>query len=123
MNINDAFPSKYIAAADLSGQDVPVTINRVDFEDVGQEKERRPVLYFDGKSKGLVLNKTNSFTIGDIHGPEMDAWPGKPITLFPTQTDFQGKQVACIRIRIQAASVEPPASEAPMVERDSDIPF
>jgi len=122
VNINDAFPSKYIAAADLSGRDVPVTINRVEFEEVGQEKERRPVLYFDGKEKGLVLNKTNSFTIGDIHGPEMDAWPGESITLFPTQTDFQGKQVACIRIRLAVAATSP-ASEAPMVERDEDIPF
>jgi hypothetical protein len=99
MNINDAFPSKWLTAGDLRGQDVPVTIRDVRMELVGQPPENCPVVYFAGKEKALVLNKTNGQTIADQLGPDTDHWLGKPITIFPTSTDFQGRQVACIRVR------------------------
>ncbi len=120
MNINDAFPSKYIKASDLQGQDVPVTISKIEWEEVGQEKDRLPILYFEGRERGLALNKTNTFTIGDIHGQEMDNWGGKEITLFPTQTDFQGKQVACIRVRLKLVS--DPAASTPLPGDDDGAP-
>jgi len=105
VNIRDAVGSegKYLKAADLQGRDWPLTIAGIQQEDVsGQgEPEMKWVVYFRGGQKGLVLNVTNATTIADQLGDETNAWMGRQVTLFPTQTDFQGKQVACIRIRLQ----------------------
>jgi hypothetical protein len=69
---NDLFPSKYLSAADLNGREVEAEISRIeiaDFDDNGR-KVRKPVAYFVGGEKGLVLNKTNSTTISDISGKD-----------------------------------------------------
>ena len=68
MNINGAFPSNFIKAADLQGSEPIVTIKSVEFEPVGQEKEMKPVVYFVNKEKGMVLNKTNANTIATLTG-------------------------------------------------------
>ena len=61
MKANDVFPGKYLKASDLNGHEPVVTIDRVEMEDVGDG--RKPVVYFKGKEKGLVMNKTNFSTI------------------------------------------------------------
>lgn len=75
MDINGVFPSKYLKAADLQGKDVTLTIEEVSVEDVGGQgdaSDSKPVLFFQGKEKGLVLNKTNANTISGMYGPETD---------------------------------------------------
>jgi len=109
MDINKAFPSKYLRACDLNDQDQVMEIAVVQLEDVGDEQ--KPVVYFHGWEQGLVLNKTNANTIVDLHGHETDNWPTKKIALFPTQTEYGGKQVECIRVRIKAPTGAP--SEVP----------
>ena len=100
MNIDQAFPSNYLKAADLSG-DTPLTISSVAVETIGEDS--KPVVYFTERETGLVLNKTNKETIKSLTGTsETDKWIGKQIVLFPTQVDFQGKQVEAIRIRLRA---------------------
>lgn len=99
MNINDLYPSKYLSASDLQGREVEVTIGNVVIEEVGKDKEKRPILYFQGKQKGVVLNKTNAHNVGVIYGPDTEAWVGQRVTLFVVWTDFQGKSVEAIRIR------------------------
>lgn len=108
MNIQTAFPSKYLKVDDLSGRAVKVKMDQVTSEEVGQgnQKEEKPILYFAGKKKGLVLNKTNALAIVDAYGEETDGWVGKEIELFPDKTDFAGKRVACIRVRVAGAAVE-----------------
>jgi hypothetical protein len=129
MNVNDVFPSKYLRAADLDGHEVTVTIEHIEMESLGADDDtQKPVLYFVGKKKGLGLNKTNATTIANLYSPEMDNWIGCPITLFPTQTDFQGKSVECIRVRIQKPKAQPAkAAPAPVAGMDEisedDIPF
>ena len=97
MNINNAFPSNYLKASELQGRDVTVTMANVVFETIGQD--RKPVLYFAGTKKGMVLNKTNSNNIAMLYGQETDNWVGKKITLFPCMVDYQGKSVEAVRIR------------------------
>ena len=97
MNINDVFPSKFLKAADIGGSTPTVTIDQVKMEDIGED--RRAVVYFVGKDKGVVLNKTNSSNIADAYGPDTDDWIGKTVTLFTAWVDFQGKSVEAIRIR------------------------
>jgi len=124
MNIKSAFPSKYIAAADLQGHDVPVCIQTVRMEAVegkNGQRDELPIIYFHGKKKGMVLNVTNSNTISDMYGSETDNWANKWITLFPTTTEFGGKMVDCLRVRqtppqqsAQAQSVRQVTSQSAM---------
>ena len=99
MNINAAFPSTYLKAADLQGRKVRIAIDQVKLEDVGGE--HKPVLYFLDKDRGLVLNKTNGSIISELYGPETDEWHGKVITLYPARVEFQGKIVDAIRVALE----------------------
>ena len=98
MQIDSLFPSKYLRASDLDG-DTPVTMKSLIMEEINGEK--KPVLHFREPLKPLVLNKTNTKTIGSLHGSETDGWPGKRIILYPTKVDFRGEIVDAIRIRRQ----------------------
>ena len=99
MKISEAFPSKYVTAPDLNGQDRTLIIENVTSESVGKPPQVRPVVYFNGAQKGLVLNQTNGNTIALHHGDEMNNWGGKQITIYPTTTEFGSKVVDCIRVR------------------------
>lgn len=112
MNVRALFPSKFVAAHDLCGQDVAVVMAGIKVEKVGADEEQRPVIYFQGMAKGLVLNRTNARRIEQLYGADTDAWMGKPITLYPSETDFAGETVPCIRVRSEPpllAQVAPPA--------------
>lgn len=137
-NINDAFPSNYIKASDLKGAAVVVTIDRVEFEPVGRDKEMKAVCYFLGKQKGMVLNKTNGRKITEIAGsPLTEEWHGTAIVIYPTETEFAGETVECIRVKPVNKSVmsrmtpqPPPVAAAPVHHTDhaapltdDDIPF
>jgi len=97
-NINDAFPSKYLKASDFEGDTPIVTIASIAFEEVGKEKDVRPILYYEGEQKGIVLNKTNATNITKIYGSETDDWIGKKVQIGTAWVDFQGQSVEAIRI-------------------------
>lgn len=129
-NINDAFPSNYLKASDLNGQQPVVTIDRVGFEAVGREKEMKPVLYFVGKEKGMVLNKTNGKNIAGLVGSfQTEDWSGMKIRLYATHVEFNGETVETIRIKAAPpngnGSARPVPPPPPVDEHldDSDIPF
>ena len=111
MNIGQAFPSDWLKAADLQGQSHAVRMDVVRMEDVGDPKGDKPVLHFQGKSKGLVLNKTNASTIAAAYGDETQSWHGQPLELFPSETDYQGRRVACIRVRVPAQAPAQPTPQ------------
>ena len=97
-DINDLYPSKYLKAHDLGGKTVKATIRHVLVEKIGSDT--KPVLYFKGKEKGMVLNKTNAFTVSQAFGMDTDDWGGGEIEIFAAFVDFQGKQVEGLRIRL-----------------------
>jgi hypothetical protein len=98
MRVSQAFPSKYVKAADLQDRAHLLTIRAVTMEDVGGD-DAKPVVYFQGTDKGVVLNRTNAETIAVCYTDETDNWVGKQIEVYPDTTHFQGKLVACIRVR------------------------
>lgn len=139
-NINDSFPSNYLKASDLKGNQAVVTIDRVEFEPVGRDREMKAVIYFVGKQKGVVLNKTNARKITEITGSALtEEWHGSAIVLYPTETEFAGETVECIRVKTVAKGTsrmqrmtkpEPPPPPPPAVDddhetfaSDDDIPF
>jgi len=123
MKVSNAFPSKYLKAADLGDRHIKLIMNRVELEDIGDD-QKKPVLYFTKAKKGLVLNKTNAKTIATAYGDDMDEWDGKEVILYPAMVDFRGDQVEAIRVRIAkavAAPVAPPTSENPADGFGDDI--
>ena len=126
MNINAAFPSRYLKAADLGDATPIVTIDRVAVEEVGQEREHRPVVYFVGKQKGVVLNKSNAAAIAQLAGPETEEWPGTQVQLYVAMVSFRGEEVEAIRIRApRPVAAAPKPKPQPVNEPLSadEIPF
>lgn len=101
MKVSEEFPSQYIKASDLGGREVRVTMANVEREKIGTDNKL--VLYFKGKQKGLVLNKTNAGTIGDAYGDDTEEWFDQPLILFSVKTDYQGKVVDATRCRVPTA--------------------
>ena len=125
MNINEVFPSKYLKAADLQGRQVTVKIRSAEQELMGND--RKLVVYFDGKEKGLVCNKTNANNIAHLYGQDTNDWTGNEITLFEAMVDFQGKTVPSIRVKSpqrggKQTAPRPPV-QAPADDMNDEIPF
>lgn len=126
MNINTAFPSKYLKAADLGDATPVVTISHVDMELMpGDARETRPVCYFEGKQKGVVLNRTNSNAIAQVAGsPETDNWAGVQVQLYVAIVSFKGEEVEAIRIRAPRVAAKPKPKPAAVEPDDlEDAPF
>ena len=104
MHYKKMFPSRYLRAVDFEDSEKDLVIHRIEFEMFGQgtDAEEKSVLYFAGISQGLVLNLTNSESIADLHGDDVDGWPGNPVTLYQTKVKFRKDRVDAIRIRATA---------------------
>ena len=109
MKISEEFPSQYLKASDLGGREIRVVMANVERELIGSDKKL--VLYFKGKQKGLVLNKTNAGTIGDAYGDDTDDWYDQPLILFSVKTDYQGKVVDATRCRVPTAKDNRPKAD------------
>ena len=107
---------------------------KIGIEDIGGD--HKPVLYFVEKDKGIVLNKTNANKITEIAGSALtEEWQGTAIVLYPTETEFGGETVECIRVKGVAKAKGPRMTPQPpppprVVEddhstplTDDDIPF
>ena len=129
MNVNDLYPSKWIKSDDLSEGDLHLTITDLTMQVLGMEDEEQPVLWFDESERGLPLNKTNANAIAQLHGPEIEQWTGKRISLYRTEVEFQGKTVWGVRVRLTAPDALAAATEAveqgppEPVPPGSDVPF
>lgn len=99
MKVSTLFKGKYLKAASLGGAPVRVTIESLTMEELGEDKEEKPVVYFQNKDQGLVLNRTNASVLADLFGDESDGWIGKQIVLSPEKVSFQGRLVDAIRVR------------------------
>lgn len=96
--------SNYLKAEDLGGREIPVTIEKTEVIELNEK--HKLFLSFTGKEKGLVLNKTNQAVISNQYGDDYSLWAGQSIILFPTVTDYEGKTVDCIRLRVQLDMAE-----------------
>lgn len=96
------FPSEFVAAVEFQGKDVTLTIANVELADLmmaDRSTQKKPILRFKETPKKLVLNKTNSGAIAELHGTEARKWIGKRVTLYPTTCMAFGKKADCIRVR------------------------
>jgi hypothetical protein len=127
VNINSAFPSKYLKAADAE-EDLLLTVKGVKLESIGQgaQAEQKPVVYFEEESKGMVLNKTNAKMIAKIaRSEDTDDWKGTKVRVIATEVEYQGDLVMSLRVREAKRAAKPETrlgapTDAPT---DDDIPF
>lgn len=115
------YPSRFIKAPDLKGQDFTLTISSVRGEKI--QGRIKAVMSFVETSKELVLNRTNADFIALMFGREMNAWIGKRITIYPlvmaNPFRIEGKTIStCIRVRgspdIAATAHAPAVAPAPV---------
>jgi hypothetical protein len=98
---DQAFPSKWLKAADVPPTGVDATITRVEQEEVdyGDGPKLAVNVTFAEMHKPLGLNATNWDSIESLHGKDTDEWIGKKVRLYSTKTrNPQGATVPCVRI-------------------------
>lgn len=119
MKISRSFPSKYLKADDIGkSRRIRVIVKGVTMENVGMDgkDETKPIVYFNGAQKGLVLNKTNAGRIAAVYGDETDEWIGKEVLLYVEKVPFQNQMVDSIRVdlpRVEAVGFVQPEEEQP----------
>ena len=111
MRMSSAFPSEYLKAADLAGKNVKVKMSHVEMKDIGGD--HKPILYFQGTDKGMVLNKTNANTIAVLYGPTLEDWIGERVTLQSVMVEAFGESTEAIRV----VNSKPSADKATLIDR------
>ena len=95
---SEAFPSRWMSAADLNGKPDVATIKVVAQETV--QGSQKLVVYVTSKYKPLILNKTNFDSIAAIaDSGETDDWPKTKIEYYPSTVPYNGEIRDCVRIR------------------------
>ena len=122
---HDIVPTKYICFEDLRGQDVTVTVRAFTAEKMfaNGKQQTRPVRYFEGKAKGMVVNATINDTLTALYGPELEGWVGKRITIYPTTDDRGGQERMVVRVRPTVPPAKPaqkPAAETTTTAATTD---
>ena len=109
--------SKDLKAADFVGKNLKVVISAVEIRKYPASEDKpaneKPVLSFEGKEKGLVLNATNTKVLCTAYGNDDDGWIGHEIGL--STADYTDKGFGHGWV-ITALDVEPE-------EFDDEIPF
>ena len=98
----EMFDADFLGAWDLDA-DTVVTIAKVTAGSVGghqgRAKSKKALISFKEFQKPLVANKTNAKAIAGMYGNDTREWVGKRIQIYPTETQFGGETVDCIRVR------------------------
>lgn len=93
----------YLGAWDFEdGKDMIVMIKDVVVEMIQNQngREEKPVAYFEGGVKPMILNPTNMGAIAKALGtPFMDEWVGKKIQLYVTMVFAFGTNTEAVRVR------------------------
>ncbi len=102
MDMNNAFPSKYLSSSDFLSGPVHAQIAGIRMEDVSPDNkptENKPVIYFNSLNRGVVLNVTNNKTLCALFGGESDNWTNQIIEIYVIDTEMGGEPKKGIRFR------------------------
>ncbi|MCL4295715.1 MAG: hypothetical protein KJ077_08310 [Anaerolineae bacterium] len=104
MKISDLFPSKYMKGDDMGGKPWSFKIKSVRMEEMhdkqANKKAKKPVVYFHGPRKGLILNRTVAEQIAKVTDQDdTDNWPGHVVTIHPMTITAFGSTYLVIRVK------------------------
>jgi len=101
---NDAFPSKYINGASVGDRQYLVKVSHAKGEMMGQgaDAELKPVIFFDGTDKGIVIGNQVNWNMMEVlsGSDDTDNWGGTEI-LVRTEVASFGTQVFPNALRIK----------------------
>jgi len=119
------FDYRFIAAEELDGKEVNLTITTIEWDEVYSREDKKNVkkgsIKFKETPKKLVLNKTNAKKLTEIFGSgQVEDWVGKRVCLYPTSERSFGQQIDVIRVKkCRANGAELPAPELKEIEFDN----
>ncbi len=106
----------YLTADHLTGKAFTLQIRDLKLEDIldhdSRRQELKPVLYFNGTDKGLVLTSSNRKTLKGLFGDDVSACIGKHVTLRAERVFASGKERSPIRIVAATATNQLTLSDA-----------
>ena len=121
--LSSMFPSRYVKSEDVD-HPIALVIRDVVLENVapdGAPAEEKPVVYFTGARKGLVLNRTNAGVLAELFGDEIEGILGRVIELYvDTSVMFRGERVSGLRLRAAAEPADPPPAARPIADPGDD---
>lgn len=112
MLISQAFPRRFANAADIGDQTPTLRIARVTQEKVGPAS--KPVIWFFGAHKGIILSATLARQIAELHGDDTALWTGQPVTLHTIRVKVNGEPALSIRARAPASAASQAPQPAPL---------
>ncbi len=97
------FTGKYLASPDLGKNEPTVKIARVVSELVKDEDKKterhRWILFFEGKDKGMLLNRSNAILIAALcKSDKTEDWVGHSITIGVRDVKMGGETVDGLRV-------------------------
>jgi hypothetical protein len=112
--VSEVYGGTYLSGGDLAGQTHRLSIQSVAVEEVGDDREEKLVVAFNGAKKSLVLNKTNASALVSAFGDDTESWIGRNVELFTVPVNFNGRTYDGVRVRsvVEAQTSTLMASEA-----------
>ena len=116
-DVDECYGSKYFSATDLGNKRIRTRIAKVRKEKLRQQDgtdKPKLVIYFTTLDKPMVVNATNKNTLVEALGRDPAKWIGVEVGLLAELTQFAGKPVRGLRLRVlgpitgKAAPVKPP---------------
>jgi len=124
---SEAFPSKWLGAADLNRGSAVAAIKVAAFETLkgfDGADTKKVVIYFAHKLKPLPLNVTNYNSVANIADTEeADDWAGTKVELFLSREMVKGKPTDCVRICKPGVKAKPKKSDDPKPDFDDQVQF
>ena len=102
-DLDDCYGSKYLSASDLGDKKIRTRIGKIRKETMRQQsgaERSKFVVYFTTLDKPMVLNATNKNVLVDALGKVPASWGGADIGLYTENTQFAGKPVKGLRLRV-----------------------
>ncbi|PIO06641.1 hypothetical protein COT29_00115 [Candidatus Micrarchaeota archaeon CG08_land_8_20_14_0_20_59_11] len=108
----------YLKGEHLNNKKPTVTIREIVIEETHAQAgraENKPVMYFQGSQKGLILSPTNQRTLRALFGNEVAACEGQRIQLEAVAMRVAGRETLPVRINpapaLPAKPAEPPQTQ------------
>ena len=115
-DLDDCYGSKYLSAADLGDKKIRTHVGKIRKETMRQQsgaERSKFVIYFTTLDKPMVLNATNKNALVDKLGKVPASWVGADIGLYTENTQFGGKPVKGLRLRVLGPAKTTTAAAAP----------